>query len=159
MKTPDGTVAADYDQAHEVVGRFVLLSSMLDYRLSQLLSRWFSPGTRLKFLSNVVHSIDLDRKLQIIGERLSQRHVAGEEIVALVSAIDAVFQRRELAIHGVLGRMADGRYCLRNLAAHRAGADVDDALPIDDIPRWSEEAMRLTSEITRLTQASQAAPA
>ena len=154
MKTPDETVPTAYDEPHEVIGRFVVLCSMLDYRLSQLLSRWFSQGSRLKFLSNVIHNIDPERKLEIIAERLSLHHPAGAAVARLMGEIEPVLRRRDLAVHGVLTGLSGGRHGLKNLAAHRAldPGEEGEVLPVEEIPAWSQEAMRLTAEVVKLSQ-------
>lgn len=156
MKIPGETVPSTYDVPHEVIGRYIVLCSMLDYRLSQLLSRWFTPKSRLKFLSNVIHSIEPARKREIIRERLSAHHPAGREIIGLIDDVEKVLSRRDLAVHGVLSSTGDGGYVLKNLASHRAlSLESDpDQLRVEDIPTWSQEAMRLTSEVVRLSQHS-----
>lgn len=160
MKTPEQTVATNYDEPHEVIGRFVVLCSSLDYRQSQLLSRYFTPGSRVKFLSNVIHSIPPELKSEIIADRLALYHPKGKELPAHVEQVGAVLARRDLAVHGVLTKTNDG-YVLKNLAAHpiRHNSEILDVLAISEIPKWSQEAIRLTGETMRLAKLKEAAPA
>ncbi|HWA22010.1 MAG TPA: hypothetical protein VG735_06405 [Caulobacterales bacterium] len=156
LKTPEQTVATSYDEPHEVIGRFVVLCSTLEYRQSQLLSRYFTPGSRVKFLSNVIHSIPAELKSEIIAERLSLYHPKGKELPAHVEQVGAVLARRDLAVHGVLTAVAGG-YALKNLAAHpiRHNGEILDELLVSEIPKWSQEAIRLTGETMRLAKLSE----
>ena len=99
------SVALDSDpveQAHAIVGGFILRCSVMNYRAGQMIAHWFCSDEREKTLSYVTHSIDFKQKRDIVVERVSRFHTAAAEMVSVMEEADRVMQRRDLSVHGLL---------------------------------------------------------
>jgi hypothetical protein len=141
------------EQAHAVVGGFVLRCSVLNYRVGQMVAHWFCTDEREKFLSYVAHAIDFQKKKDIVAERLTRYHPAADDLRAAMDEADEVMQRRDLVVHGLLSGPPDGPFVIKSFSAARflRGDGQRDILPVDEIPAWSARALAVMEEIVRLT--------
>jgi hypothetical protein len=74
--------AREMDQAHAKIGGFVPRCSLLDYRTSQFIARWFCEGEKQKFLSYTLKAMDFATRRQVIEERLSEWHQESQALCA-----------------------------------------------------------------------------
>jgi hypothetical protein len=141
------------EQAHAVVGGFILRCSVLNYRAGQMIAHWFCTDEREKFLSYVAHSIDFQKKKDIVAERLTRYHPAAAELKAAMGAADEVMQRRDLVVGGLLSGPPEGPFFVKSFSAARflRGEGQRDVLPVAEIPAWSAKAVSISEEIVRLT--------
>ncbi len=141
------------EQAHEVVGGFILRCSVMNYRTGQMIAHWFCSDEREKLLSYVVHNIDFKAKRDIVIERVTRYHPAADELVALINDADKVMQRRDLAVHGLLSGAPGGPYSIKSFSAARflRSDGEHDILPVAELPMWSAKATSISEELVRLT--------
>jgi hypothetical protein len=141
------------DQAHAVVGGFVLRCSLMNYRAGQMIAHWFCTDEREKQLSYVVHNMDFRLKRDIVIERLSRHHPAANELRSAMDEAERIMQRRDLAAQGLLSGPPQGPFFLKSFSAGRflRGDGESDILDVAEIPQWSMRATAISEELVRLT--------
>lgn len=137
------------EQAHAAIGGFLVRCSALDFRVGQLIARWFCSEDKQKYLSYVLHSMAFPQKRQVIEDRLTSYHPEPEALRHTMGEIAGVFERRELVASGLLSKLRGGEYCIKSFSGARflseaAGRDI---LPISALPELSERATRLTEQL------------
>lgn len=137
------------EQAHAAIGGFLVRCSALDFRVGQLIARWFCSNEKQKFLSYVLHSMSFAHKRQVVEERLAAYHPEPEALRATMAEAAAVFERRDLVASGLLSRLRGGDYCIKSFSGARfvSEAGGTDILPVADLPEWSERATRLSEQV------------
>jgi hypothetical protein len=138
--------------AHAAIGGFIVKCSLLDYRASQFISRWFCSGEQQKYLSYTLQGMNFAAKRQVIEERLTRWHAAPDELRAAMVEIARVFERRELVRNGVLSRRSNGQLCIKSFSGTRylTSPDEVDIIAVDELTMWSERAMELADQLIRL---------
>jgi hypothetical protein len=144
--------AREMDQAHAKIGGFVARCSLLDYRSSQFIARWFCEGEKQKFLSYTLKAMDFATRRQVIEERLTGWHRDADALRRAMAEIAAVFERRALVCNGVLSRRSSGALCIKSFSGIRFLSDEGavDIIDIDDLPSWSEKATELSERLVAL---------
>lgn len=144
---------ASIDEAHAVIGGFILRCSLMNYRAGQMIAHWFCTDEREKQLSYVTHNIDFRMKRDIVIERLSRYHPAANELMAAMDTAERIMQRRDLAVHGLLSGPPRGPFFIKSFSAARflRGENEKDVLPVVEIPQWSTRATAISEELVRLT--------
>jgi hypothetical protein len=144
--------AREMDQAHAKIGGFVARCSLLDYRTSQFIARWFCEGEKQKFLSYTLKAMDFATRRQVIEERLSEWHRDAQALRDAMAEIATVFERRALVCNGVLSRRSAGALCIKSFSGMRFISDEGavDIIDIDDLASWSEKATELSERLITL---------
>jgi hypothetical protein len=139
--------------AHTAIGGFIARCSLLDYRVSQFVARWFCSHEKQKFLSYTLKAMPFAEKRQIIEERLTAWHTDPHELRQAMIEIAAVFERRNLVATGVLSKRSSGKLCVKSFSGARIISEPEsiDIIDIDDLARWSECARELAERLGRLT--------
>tara|TARA_R100001244_G_scaffold20643_2_gene21403 strand:- start:77297 stop:77833 length:537 start_codon:yes stop_codon:yes gene_type:complete len=135
--------------AHAAIGGFIARCSLLDYRVSQFMARWFCTSDKQKFLSYTLKAMPFAEKRQVIEERLSDWHKDADALKDAMCDIAAMFERRDLAANGVLSRRASGVLCIKSFSGARFITDAGaiDILDIADLAGWSEKANELSERL------------
>lgn len=143
---------AEMRAAHAAIGGFIARCSLLDYRVSQFIARWFCAQEKQKFLSYTLKAMPFAEKRQVIEERLSSWHKDADGLRAAMVEIAAVFERRNLVASGVLSRRSSGTLCIKSFSAARFISDdgAIDILDIADLGRLSEQATELSERLIAL---------
>jgi hypothetical protein len=138
--------------AHRSVGGFIARCSLLDYRVSQFVARWFCSHEKQKFLSYTLKAMPFAEKRQIIEERLTRWHRDPEALRAAMREIAAVLERRNLVASGVLSRRTSGALCIKSFSGARFISEPGaiDIINIDDLVAWSEKASELAERMVAL---------
>lgn len=138
--------------AHAEIGGFIARCSLLDYRVSQFIARWFSSHEKQKFLSYTLKAMPFAEKRQVIEERLTNWHKDSEALRAAMSEIAAVVERRNLVATGVLSRRSSGILCIKSFSGARIISDEGgiDIIEIADLAGWSEKASELAERLIAL---------
>jgi hypothetical protein len=141
------------EQAHAIVGGFILRCSVLNYRAGQMIAHWFCTDEREKFLSYVAHSIDFQKKKDIVAERLTTYHPAAADLKSVMEQAAEVMQRRDLVAAGLLSGPPEGPFFIKSFSAARflRAEGQRDILPVAEIPAWSAKAVALSEDLVRLT--------
>jgi hypothetical protein len=138
--------------AHAELGGFIARCSLLDYRVSQFIARWFSSHDKQKFLSYTLKAMPFAEKRQVIEERLTNWHKDAGGLRAAMAEIAAVFERRNLAATGVLSRRSTGTLCIKSFSGARiiSEAGAIDIIEIAELAAWSERASELGERLIAL---------
>ena len=141
--------AAKVEEAHAAIGGFLARCPALDFRVAQLIARWFCSGDKQNYLSYVLHGMPFPRKREVVEERLTTYHPNAEALRATLSEIGALFERRDLAATGLLSKLRGGDYCIKSFSGARFLSDAGgkDILPVSTLPELSERATRLAEQI------------
>jgi hypothetical protein len=138
--------------AHAEIGGFIARCSLLDYRVSQFIARWFSSHDKQKFLSYTLKAMPFAGKRQVIEERLTKWHEDPGGLRAAMDEIAAVIERRNLVANGVLSRRSSGKLCIKSFSGARIISE-DGAIDIIDIAElagWSGKASELAERLIGL---------
>lgn len=143
---------AEMRVAHAAIGGFIARCSLLDYRVSQFMARWFCAHEKQKFLSYTLRAMPFAEKRQVIEERLSNWHTDVPALRAAISEIAAVLERRNLVANGVLSRRSSGALCVKSFSGARFLSDEGaiDIIDIADLAVWSERASELAERLIAL---------
>lgn len=143
---------AEMSVAHEAIGGFVARCSLLDYRVSQFVARWFCANEKQKFLSYTLRAMPFTEKRQVIEERLSNWHKNPPALRAAMNEISSVLERRNLVANGVLSRRSSGALCVKSFSGARFLSDEGaiDIIDIADLAGWSERANELSERLIAL---------
>ncbi len=144
--------AAEMEMAHAAIGGFVARCSLLDYRVSQFVARWFCSGEKQKFLSYTLKAMPFAEKRQVIEERLSAWHGDSDALRSAMVEIAAILQRRNLVSSGILSRRSSGSLCIKSFSGARFILDdeVPDIVDIADLRELSERATELAERLVAL---------
>jgi hypothetical protein len=143
---------AEMRAAHAEIGGFIARCSLLDYRVSQFVARWFCAHEKQKFLSYTLRAMPFAEKRQVIDERLTNWHKDPAALRAATAEIAAVLERRNLVASGVLSRRSSGALCIKSFSAARiiSEADAIDIIDIGQLAGWSEQASELSERLIAL---------
>jgi hypothetical protein len=143
---------AEMRDAHAAIGGFIARCSLLDYRVSQFMARWFCAGDKQKFLSYTLRAMDFAEKRQVIEERLTNWHQDPDGLRAAMAEIAAVLERRNLVANGVLSRRSSGGLCIKSFSGARFLSDGDaiDIIAVAELANWSERATELAERLLAL---------
>lgn len=140
--------------AHGAIGGFIVRCSLLDYRVSQFVARWFCAHEKQKFLSYTLMAMPFTEKRQVIEERLVNWHSDPQALRDAMAEISAVLERRNLVASGVLSRRSSGALCIKSFSGARfiSTEGAIDILEIAELPLWSERASELSERLIGLGQ-------
>jgi hypothetical protein len=148
------TQQADIDMrgAHAEIGGFIARCSLLDYRVSQFIARWFASHDKQKFLSYTLKAMPFAEKREVIEERLTKWHKDPDSLTEAMAEIAAVIERRNLVATGVLSRRSNGALCIKSFSGARFISDEGaiDIIDVADLAAWSERARELTERMISL---------
>jgi hypothetical protein len=135
--------------AHAAIGGFIARCSLLDYRVSQFMARWFCAHEKQKFLSYTLKAMPFAEKRQVIEERLTNWHKDPEALRAAMADIAAILERRNLVARGVLSRRSSGALCIKSFSGARFISEpgVIDILDIAELATLSERATELSERL------------
>jgi hypothetical protein len=138
--------------AHAAIGGLIARCSLLDYRVSQFIARWFCAHEKQKFLSYTLHAMPFAEKRQVIEERLTGWHKDPAALRAAMAEIAAVIERRNLVACGVLSRRSSGSLCIKSFSGARIISEdgAIDIIDIADLAQWSERASELSERLIAL---------
>ncbi|HKR17111.1 hypothetical protein [Rhizorhapis sp.] len=140
---------AEMRAAHAAIGGFIARCSLLDYRVSQFVARWFCTQEKQKFLSYTLKAMPFAEKRQVIEERLVNWHNDAQALRDAMAEISAVLERRNLVANGVLSRRSSGALCIKSFSAARFISEEGaiDIIEIAELPIWSERASELSERL------------
>lgn len=143
---------AEMRAAHAAIGGFIARCSLLDYRISQFMARWFCTQDKQKFLSYTLRAMPFPEKRQIIEERLTNWHKDGGALRAAMAEAAVVLERRNLVASGVLSRRSSGALCIKSFSGGRFISEQGaiDIINIVDLAVWSERASELAERVVAL---------
>lgn len=143
---------AEMRAAHAAIGGFIARCSLLDYRVSQFVARWFCTQEKQKFLSYTFKAMPFAEKRQVIEERLSNWHKDPQALRATMAEVAAVLERRNLVARGVLSRRSSGALCIKSFSAARFISDEGaiDIINVADLAALSEKATELSERLIGL---------
>lgn len=130
-------------EAHAAIGGFIARCSLLDYRVSQFMARWFCAHEKQKFLSYTLKAMPFAEKRQVIEERLSKWHDDPAALRTTMAQIAAVLECRNLVASGVLSRRSSGALCVKSFSAARFLLK-DGAIDVLDMAEVDESSERAT---------------
>lgn len=138
--------------AHAAIGGFIARCSLLDYRVSQFMARWFCRHDKQKFLSYTLKAMPFAEKRQVIEERLTNWHKDPEALRTAMAEAAAVLERRNLVARGLLSRRSTGNLCVKSFSGARFISEEGaiDIIDIADLAVWSERASELTERLMAL---------
>lgn len=138
--------------AHTAIGGFIARCSLLDYRVSQFMARWFCAHGKQKFLSYTLKAMPFAEKRQVIEERLTNWHGDPELLRAAMDEIAKVLERRNLAANGVLSRRSSGQLCIKSFSGARFISEEGaiDIINVNELAGWSERASELAERMVAL---------
>ncbi len=138
--------------AHAAIGGFIARCSLLDYRVSQFMARWFCAQEKQKFLSYTLKAMPFAEKRQVIEERLTNWHKEPDLLRGAMADVATVLERRNLVASGVLSRRSSGKLCIKSFSGARfiSEAGAIDILNVEDLAGWSEKASELAERMVAL---------
>lgn len=138
--------------AHAAIGGLIARCSLLDYRVSQFIARWFCAHEKQKFLSYTLRAMPFAEKRQVIEERLTGWHKEPAALRSAMADIAAVFERRNLVASGVLSRRSSGDLCIKSFSGARIISEdgAIDIIDIANLAQWSERASELSERLIAL---------
>lgn len=138
--------------AHAAIGGFVARCSLLDYRVSHFMARWFCSHEKQKFLSYTLKAMPFSQKRQIIEERLSNWHKQPDDLRKAMVEIATVLERRDLAASGVLSRRKSGQLCIKSFSGAKFISEPGaiDIIDVAELGEWSERATELSERMMAL---------
>ncbi len=143
---------AEMRAAHAEVGGLIARCSLLDYRVSQFMARWFCAHEKQKFLSYTLKAMPFAEKRQVIEERLTGWHKDPASLRGAMAEIAAVLERRNLVASGVLSRRSSGTLCIKSFSGARIISETGaiDIIDIAELAGWSEKANELSERLIAL---------
>lgn len=143
---------AEMRDAHAAIGGFIARCSLLDYRVSQFVARWFCAQEKQKFLSYTLKAMPFAEKRQVIEERLTNWHKDPGALRTALAEIAAVLERRNLVASGVLSRRSTGGLCIKSFSGARFISDEGaiDIIDTAELAAWSEHASELAERMVSL---------
>lgn len=143
---------AEMHAAHAAIGGLVARCSLLDYRVSQFMARWFCAQEKQKFLSYTLKAMPFTEKRQVIEERLTNWHKDAGALRSVLFEIAGVLERRNLVANGVLSRRSSGALCIKSFSGARFISDEGaiDIIAIGDLVSLSEKASELAERMVAL---------
>lgn len=143
---------AEMHAAHAAIGGFIVRCSLLEYRVSQFVARWFCSHEKQKFLSYTLKAMPFNQKRQVIEERLSNWHKDPVALRAVMADIAAVLERRNLVASGLLSRRSSGTLCIKSFSGARFISDESaiDILDAAELAPLSERATELSEQLITL---------
>jgi hypothetical protein len=143
---------AEMRLAHAEIGGFIARCSLLEYRVSQFMARWFCAHDKQKFLAYTLQAMAFPEKRQIVDERLTNWHKNPEGLRAAFAEISAIIERRNLVARGVLSRRSSGALCIKSFSGAKFISDdgAIDIINIADLAAWSERASELSERLIAL---------
>jgi hypothetical protein len=143
---------AQMTAAHAAIGGFVARCSLLDYRVSQFMARWFCAQEKQKFLSYTLKAMPFAEKRQVIEERLTAWHADPAALRKAMGEIASVLERRALVANGVLSRRSSGALCIKSFSGARFLSDPGaiDIVDVADLAQLSECASELSERMVAL---------
>lgn len=143
---------AEMRDAHAALGGFIARCSLLDYRVSQFMARWFCAQEKQKFLSYTLKAMPFAEKRQVIEERLTNWHKDADALRSAMAEIAGVLERRNLVANGVLSRRSSGALCIKSFSGARFISDEGaiDIIAIEDLAALSEKASELAERMVAL---------
>jgi len=143
---------AEMRAAHAAIGGFIARCSLLDYRVSQFIARWFCMNDKQKFLSYTLNAMPFGEKRQVVEERLANWHRDPVGLHEAMAQIAAALERRNLVASGVLSRRSSGALCIKSFSGARLISEEGaiDIIGIDDLAAWSEKASELSERLIAL---------
>lgn len=143
---------AQMQVAHTAIGGFIARCSLLDYRVSQFMARWFCSADKQKFLSYTLRAMPFAEKRQVIEERLTRWHKDPESLRAAMAEVAAVLERRNLVANGVLSRRSSGELCIKSFSGARFISDdgAIDIIAVSELVALSEKASELSERLIAL---------
>lgn len=143
---------AEMRAAHAEIGGFIARCSLLDYRVSQFIARWFCAHDKQKFLSYTLKAMPFAEKRQVIEERLTKWHNDPDGLRAAMAEIAAVIERRNLVATGVLSRRSSGALCIKSFSGARFISEKGaiDIIDLAELGAWSEKANELSERLIAL---------
>lgn len=144
---------AEMTAAHTAIGGLIARCSLLDYRVSQFVARWFCAHEKQKFLSYTLKAMQFAEKRQVIEERLSAWHQDPDGLRTTMAEVAVVLERRNLVANGVLSRRSSGTLCIKSFSAARFISDEGaiDIIDIAELATWSEQASELSERLIFLS--------
>lgn len=138
--------------AHAAIGGFIARCSLLDYRISQFVARWFCTQEKQKFLSYTLKAMPFAEKRQVIEERLSNWHGDPDALRQAMAGAASIFERRNLVASGVLSRRSSGALCIKSFSGARFLSDPGaiDIIDISQLQGLSERATELSEQLIAL---------
>jgi hypothetical protein len=154
MQADPTTTSASTHTAHEYVGAFLVHCSLLEYRASQFVARWFCSEQKQKFLGYTLHGMRLAELRQIIEERLTPYHGTPGEVRETMAEIARVIERRDLVAKGLLTKDVDGDFCIKSFCGLRflSGPGEIDIIKVSALPEWTDRAKTLAERVVALGQ-------
>jgi hypothetical protein len=148
---------AEMHAAHAAIGGFIARCSLLDYRVSQFMARWFCLEDKQKFLSYTLKVMPFVDKRQIIEERLTAWHSDPSALRQTMAEIAAVTERRNLVASGLLSKTSSGRFCIKSFSGARIISEEGavDIVNVSDLSSWSEKASDLAERLLSLSKSLQ----
>lgn len=143
---------AEMHDAHAAIGGYIARCSLLDYRVSQFMARWFCAHEKQRFLSYTLKAMPFAEKRQVIEERLTNWHKDPAALRAAMAEIASVIERRNLIASGVLSRRSSGALCIKSFSGARiiSEAGTIDIIAIAELADWSEKASELAERMVAL---------
>jgi hypothetical protein len=143
---------AEMHDAHAAIGGYIARCSLLDYRVSQFMARWFCAHEKQRFLSYTLKAMPFAEKRQVIEERLTNWHNDPAALRAAMAEIASVLERRNLVASGVLSRRSSGALCIKSFSGARiiSEAGTIDIIAIAELADWSEKASELAERMVAL---------
>jgi hypothetical protein len=140
--------------AHAAMGGLIARCALLDYRVSQLMARWFCAHEKQKFLSYTLKAMPFMLKRQVIEERLTNWHGEPHALREVMAEIAAVLERRDLVSSGVLSRRSNGVLCIKSFSGARFISEecAIDIIDIAELSLWSERATELSERTISLAE-------
>ena len=150
---------AEMRLAHAAIGGFIARCSLLEYRVSQFMARWFCAHEKQKFLSYTLMAMPFAQKRQIVEERLAAWHSDPAGLRAVMAEVATLLERRDLTARGVLSRRSSGALCIKSFSGARFISEdgAIDILDIAELAKLSERASELAERLVPLGQGLQSA--
>lgn len=138
--------------AHAELGGFIARCSLLEYRVSQFLARWFCGHDKQKFLSYTLQAMDFAAKRQVVEERLIAWHDQPEDLRSAMADTAWLLERRDLVAKGVLSRRSSGALCIKSFSGARFLSEEGaiDIVDVTELAQWSACANELAETLITL---------
>jgi len=140
------------EHAQEIIGHFVVHCSLMDYRASQFIARWFLEDDKLKYLSYVLHAMNFEEKRNIIAERMIDYFPNPDDLLSLTGEAELIMQRRNLVTRGLLSTM-QGEFCIKSFSASKflSAAEGDDVIMVKELPGWAARARAVAERLVEIS--------
>ena len=112
--------------AHAAIGGFIVRCSLLDFRVSQFMARWFCAHEKQKFLSYTLKAMPLAQKRQVIEERLKTEGAGNVKADpnSKATSVSKVFTAGDMTRGQslIVWAIAEGRSCAAAVDADLTGS-------------------------------------